>query len=89
MIASILRAKKIPIDTNGSKTLLFLNPGIPKVRLVINKFVNETVLLIPANTTDNIKTSCDPIPVYFVLEENGVIKVQPAVTNVGLEHLVK
>jgi hypothetical protein len=27
--------------------------------------------------------------VYFVLEENGVMKVQPAVVSVLFEHLVK
>jgi len=51
--------------------------------------VNETVELIPANTTDKIKMSCEPIPVYLVLEENGVIKVHPAVVNVRFEHFVK
>ena len=51
--------------------------------------MNETVELIPANTTDKIKMSCEPIPVYLVLEENGVIKVHPAVVNVRFEHFVK
>jgi hypothetical protein len=53
---------------------------------VINKLVNDIVVLIPAKITDNIKTSCEPTPVYFKLELNGVIKVQPAVTSVRAEH---
>jgi len=42
---------------NGNKTLLFLKPGILKVRLVINKLVKETVVLIPAKITDTTATS--------------------------------
>jgi hypothetical protein len=72
---------------NGIKILLCLIPGIAKVRLVINKFVNDIVVLIPAKTTERIKTSCEPTPVYFILELNGVINVQPAVVNVRAEHL--
>ena len=60
-----------------------------KVRLVINKLVKDTVVLIPAKTTDKIKISWAPIPVYFILEEKGVIKVQPAVVRVRFEHFVK
>jgi hypothetical protein len=59
------------------------------VRLVINKLVNEIVELIPANITPSVNKSCDPTPVYLVLLENGVINVQPAVTSVRFEHLVK
>jgi hypothetical protein len=51
--ANILKAKKIPIDTNGSNTRLCRIPGILKVRRVINRFVNETVELIPAKITAN------------------------------------
>jgi len=60
-----------------------------KVLLVINKLVNETVELIPANTTETKSKSCAPIPVYFILDEKGVINVQPAVVKVLFEHLVK
>jgi len=64
-------------------------PGIANVRLVINKLVKEIVELIPAKITDKIKISCEPIPVNFILDENGVINVQPAVVSVRFEHLVK
>jgi len=56
---------------------------------VINKFVNDIVVLTPAATTDNIRISCEPIPVYLIFDEKGVIKVQPAVVKVLLEHFVK
>lgn len=46
------------------------------------------MVLIPAKTTDKIKTSWEPTPVYLVFELNGVIKVQPAVVKVLAEHLV-
>jgi hypothetical protein len=46
------------------------------------------VVLIPAKITEIIKISWLPTPVYFILEENGVMKVQPAVVNTLLEHLV-
>ena len=59
------------------------------MRRVINKLVKDTVVLIPAKTTESIKISCAPIPVYFTFEENGVIKVQPAAVKVLLEHFVK
>jgi hypothetical protein len=75
--------------TNGNKTLLCLIPGIHSVLLVINRFVKETVELRPANTTETSNKSWAPTPVYFVLDENGVINVQPAVVNVLLEHFVK
>jgi hypothetical protein len=57
IVANILNVKKIDIVTNGIRILLCLIPGIAKVRLVINKLVKEIVVLIPAKTTDNIKTS--------------------------------
>ena len=75
--------------TKGINTLRLRNPGIARVRLVINKLVNEIVELTPANITPRVSKSCDPTPVYLVLLENGVIKVQPAVTSVRFEHLVK
>jgi len=56
------------------------------VRLVINKFVKESVVLIPAKITEIVAISCIPKPVYFNLEENGVIKVQPEIVNDALEH---
>jgi hypothetical protein len=75
--------------TKGIKTRRLRSPGIARVRLVINKLVNEIVELIPANITPNVSKSCEPTPVYLVLLENGVINVQPAVTSVRFEHLVK
>ena len=74
------------IVTNGNNTRLFRNPGIAKVRLVISRFVNETVVLIPAKMTEIINTSWDPTPVNLVLEEKGVINVHPATVKVPLEH---
>jgi hypothetical protein len=73
----------------GSNTLRYLKPGIPKVRLVINKLVKEIVVLIPAKITLIIAISWLPTPVYFVLDENGATKVQPASVSVLLEHFVK
>jgi hypothetical protein len=87
--ASILKAKNIPIEIKGSRILLCLIPGMVKVRLVIKRLVNDTVELIPAKTTEISNKSCAPTPVYFILEENGVIKVQPAVVKVLFEHFVK
>jgi hypothetical protein len=52
-----LKARRVAIVTKGNSTRLFLKPGIAKVLLVINKFVNEIVVLIPANITEIIKTS--------------------------------
>jgi len=51
--------------------------------------VKPTVELIPAKITLTIKISWLPIPVYLVLEENGVTNVQPAQVKVLLEHFVK
>jgi hypothetical protein len=56
---------------------------------VINKFVNEIVVLTPANTTESNSISCAPKPVNFKFEEKGVIKVQPAVHAVLFAHFVK
>jgi hypothetical protein len=77
------------IVINGNNIRLFFKPGIDNVLLVTNKLVKDIVVLIPANITDVINKSCVPKPVYFKLEENGVIKVQPAAVNVLFEHLVK
>jgi len=57
IIANILKVNKIEMVINGNKTLLFRNPGIAKVLLVINRFVKETVVLIPANITATISKS--------------------------------
>jgi len=57
IIASIRKVNNKDIVINGSRTLLFLKPGIAKVLLVINKLVNETVELTPANITATIKRS--------------------------------
>lgn len=68
---------------------LFFKPGILKTLLVINKFVTDKVELIPVNIIDTIATSWDPNPVKVVLEEKGVINVQPAIVYEELEHLTK
>jgi hypothetical protein len=77
------------IVINGNKARLLFKPGIDNVLRVINKFVNEIVLLIPAKITDTINISWLPIFVYLVLDESGVTKAQPAVVNVRSEHFVK
>jgi len=88
-IANIRIVNKSAIVINGINTRLFLNPGIPSVLLVINKFVNDMVVVTPAKITDTINKSWLPKPVYFVFEEKGVIKVHPATVNDLLEHFVK
>jgi len=55
--ANIRIVKNNAIVIKGNKTRLFLRPGILKVLLVINKFVNETVVLTPAKITDNTAMS--------------------------------
>jgi hypothetical protein len=77
------------IVINGNNTRLLRRPEDDNVRLVINKFVNEIVVLTPAKITATINKSCEPKPVYFKLPENGVIKVQPETTAALLEHLLK
>ena len=72
----------------GINTLLFRSPGIDKVRLVINKLVKDTVVLIPDNNTLKIARSCAPKPVNLVLEEKGVINVQPDIVDIELEHFI-
>jgi hypothetical protein len=66
---------------NGIRTRLFLRPGADNVRLVINKFVKDIVVLIPDKITVIIAISCAPIPVKRTFDENGVIKVQPAIVS--------
>ena len=86
---SILIVKNKAIDMNGNNTLRYRKPGMLKVRRVINKFVNEIVVLTPANITPIIAISWLPTPVYFTLDENGVIKVHPLIVKVRLLHFVK
>jgi hypothetical protein len=76
------------IVKNGIRTLLFLKPGIDKVLLVINKFVNDTVVLIPDKSTLNIAKSCAPKPVNFVFDEKGVINVHPDIVDIEFEHFI-
>jgi len=87
--ANILIAKSNAIVIKGKSILLFLSPGILKVLLVINKFVNDIVVLTPANITETIAISWLPTPENFVFEENGVTKAQPESVKVLFEHLVK
>ena len=86
--ASIRIVNNKLIVINGSKIRLLRNPGILKVLRVISKLVKDIVVLTPAKITLTIATSWLPIPVNFVLHENGATKVHPAIVNVRLEHLV-
>jgi hypothetical protein len=79
----------VAIVINGIRIRRLRSPGATSVRRVISKFVNEIVVLIPANTTLNSNTSCAPTPVNLVCEERGAIKVHPEVVNARFEHLVK
>jgi len=56
---------------------------------VINKLVKDTVVLTPDNKALNIAISWEPKPVNLGFEEKGVIKVQPDIVKIELEHLVK
>jgi hypothetical protein len=56
-MASIRIVRNRLIEIKGSKTLLFLNPGIESVRLVIRRLVKPTVELRPAKITLRIKIS--------------------------------
>lgn len=71
--------KNKDIERNGTNDFLFFTPGIAKTLLVINKLVKERVVVTPANITETTAMSCAPYPVYFILEENGVINVQPVI----------
>jgi hypothetical protein len=82
-------AKSSDIVTNGSNDLRCFRPLAQRVRRVINKLVNEIVVLTPAKITAKIAMSWLPTPVYFVFDENGVINAQPESVNVRFEHLVK
>jgi len=86
--ASILNVKSKAIVTNGIKIRRFRKPGEIKVRRVINKFVKEIVVLMPANITLNKSTSCAPRPLNLNCEDSGVMNVHPAVVSVRFEHLV-
>jgi len=55
--ANIRIVKNKAIDMNGNSIRLYLKPGILKVRLVINKFVKEMVVLTPAKITATIAIS--------------------------------
>ena len=72
----------------GIKTRLLRKPGMDKVRLVINKLVNEIVVLTPDSKTTIIEISWAPKPVYWVFAEKGVIKVHPDIVKILFEHLV-
>jgi len=72
----------------GNSALRLRNPDITKVRLVISKLVNDIVVLAPAKITEIIKISWLPTPVYFILDDSGVINVHPAVVNTLFEHFV-
>lgn len=65
----------------GINTRRLRSPGADNVRLVIKRLVNEMVVLTPDNITVIIAISCAPIPVNLVLEEKGVIKVQPDIVK--------
>jgi len=88
MIVNIRIVKNKLIVINGIKTRLFFRPGIDKVRRVINKLVNETVVLIPDISALIIAKSCEPNPVYLALAEKGVMNVQPDIVKIEFEHLV-
>ena len=81
-----LLINKIEILTKGNKIRLLRKPGIAKVRRVVNKFTKEIVVLIPAKYTPKTNMSCTPTPVNLVLEENGVMNVQPATVWVAFAH---
>ena len=55
--ANIRITRKRVMLIKGIRTRLFLKPGIDKVRLVINKFVKDIVVLKPDNKTVIIATS--------------------------------
>lgn len=87
--ANILITKNNVIVKKGNRTRLFLRPGADKVLRVINKFVNDMVVLTPESITVIIAISCAPSPVNLVLDENGVIKVQPDIVKLELLDLGK
>jgi len=74
------------IDRNGINVFLCFNPGIESVRLVIKRFVNEIVVLTPANIIEITAMSCEPKPVYFNFAENGVINVHPDIVSDAFGH---
>jgi hypothetical protein len=86
MRANIRITKNNAIDKNGILFFLFLNPGAANTLRVINRFVNDIVVLVPANNTLSAAASWAPRPVKRVWDENGVINVHPDMTDVGLLH---
>ena len=89
MRASIRITRKRVIDKKGINTRRLRNPGADSVRRVINRLVNDIVVLTPESMTLIIAISCAPKPVNRVLLENGVMKVHPAITRVELLALGK
>jgi hypothetical protein len=61
--ANILITRNKAMDRNGTNIFLYFKPGIPKVLLVINKFVKEIVVLTPEKIIATILKSCAPKPV--------------------------
>jgi hypothetical protein len=86
-MANIRIVNNRAIVIKGKRARLFRKPGIANVRRVISRLVNEIVVDTPVKITPTINRSWLPTPVNLVLEENGVIKVQPATVNVLFEHL--
>lgn len=82
--ASILITKNSDIDKKGILFFLFLKPGAARTLRVIKRLVNDMVVLRPAKRTLSAAASCAPMPVNLVCDENGVIKVHPDITAVGL-----
>ena len=74
------------MDINGIEFFLFLKPAAPRTLLVNSKLVKDIVELSPANKTLTMATSWAPNPVNLVWDENGVINVQPDITDAGLLH---
>ena len=85
--ANIRITKNSAMDKNGILFFLFLNPGAAKTLRVISKFVNDIVVLVPANNTLRAAASWAPRPVNLVWDEKGVMNVHPDITDVGLLHL--
>ena len=78
--------KNREIERKGGTFFLFLRPILPKHLLVSKRLVNDRVELTPAIIVVKMIASCAPGPVNRRELENGVMKVHPAVVNVGLLH---
>ena len=87
--ANIRIARNKAIVIKGKSTLRLRKPGIANVRRVINKLVNEIVVVIPAKITEMMAASILPIPVKRIELEKGGINVQPASVNVLFVHFMK